>query len=252
MKDFLIGHRGEPVTWPENSLAGYEAILQAGAGYIETDVQLTADGIPILSHDPSLLRVTGKNVIIAKTEYATLRDIPAGYQERFGDKYRHYRVARLDDFVTLLENWPGTTAFVEVKHGSLVSHGVARVVDTVMRTIEPVMKQCVLISFDYEALVYCRDHYKIPIGWVLPEWSEANHTGAVKLAPEYLFCNYKRLPPATEPLWQGPWQWALYTINDADMARAHLDRGVQLIETNIIRQIMSASRTDDTKNPEHS
>ena len=241
MKDFLIGHRGEPVSWPENSLAGFSAILQAGARYLETDVQLTADGVPILSHDASLLRVSGKDIAITETEYATLSDIPAGYQERFDDKYQHYRIARLDEFVTLLGQWPGTTAFVEIKHGSLVAHGYACVVDTVMQTIRPVEKQCVLISFEYDALVYCRDHYNLPIGWVLPEWSKANHVSAIELAPEYLFCNRKRLPADTEPLWQGPWQWAVYTINDAGEARAQLDRGIQLVETNVIRQLMPAS-----------
>ena len=45
MRDILIGHRGEPESWPENSLAGYRAILEAGARYIETDVQITADGV---------------------------------------------------------------------------------------------------------------------------------------------------------------------------------------------------------------
>ena len=64
MIDILIAHRGEPETWPENSLAGYREVLRAGARYIETDVQITADGIPILSHDPSLLKITDRNQII--------------------------------------------------------------------------------------------------------------------------------------------------------------------------------------------
>ena len=31
MKDILIAHRGEPENWPENSLPGYQAVLEAGA-----------------------------------------------------------------------------------------------------------------------------------------------------------------------------------------------------------------------------
>lgn len=248
MKNFLIGHRGEPDSWPENSLAGFSAVLQAGAKYIETDVQLTADGILILSHDPSLLKVTGKDIVVSETEYAEISSIPAGYQERFGNQYRDFRVARLDELVALLEQWPGTTVFVEVKHASLVAHGQARVVDSVMQTIQPVVKQCVLISFDYDALVYCRQHHDIAVGWVLPEWSTENHANAEELAPEYLFCNHERLPADTAAIWQGPWQWAVYTVNDADAARALLNRGMQLVETNIIRQLMSAN---NTTNPSH-
>ena len=242
MKDVLIGHRGEPDTWPENSLAGFEAVLSAGARYIETDVQLTADSVPVLSHDPSLLRVTGQDVVITATQYQTVRTIPAGYQERFGDKYQDFRIARLDEFVGLLQQWPRAKAFVEIKQASIIAHGKTRVVDTVMNAIKPVETQCMLISFDYDVLVYTRQHYPIPIGWVLPEWSATNQSRAVELSPEYLFSNRKRLPAAPEPLWQGPWQWVIYTINNAVEVNAYLERGSHLIETNAIRQLMSATR----------
>ena len=242
MKDVLIGHRGEPDSWPENSLAGFEAVLSAGAHYIETDVQLTADSVPVLSHDPSLLRVTGQDVVITATQYEAVRAIPAGYQEHFGNRYPDYRIARLDEFVDLLQQWPRAKAFVELKQASIIAHGKARVVDTVMNTIKPVATQCMLISFDYGALVYSQQHYRIPIGWVLPEWSAANQSRAVELSPEYLFCNRKRLPAESEPLWQGPWQWVIYTINSAREANVYLERGSHLIETNAIRQLMSAAR----------
>jgi len=247
MKDVLIGHRGEPDSWPENSLAGFEAVLSAGARYIETDVQLTADSVPVLSHDPSLLRVTGQDVVITATQYETIRTIPAGYQERFGDKYQDFRITRLDKFVGLLQQWPRAKAFVEIKHASIIAHGRAHVVDTVMNAIRPVATQCMLISFDYDALVYTRKHYRIPIGWVLPEWSAANQSRAVELGPEYLFCNRKRLPADSEPLWQGPWQWVIYTINNAVEVNAYLERGSHLIETNAIRQLMSAARNGEPR-----
>ena len=76
MKSVLIGHRGEPDNWPENSLAGFKAVLAAGASYIETDVQLTADGIPVLSHDPGLLRVTGQDIVIPRNAIRNNRVYP--------------------------------------------------------------------------------------------------------------------------------------------------------------------------------
>ena len=64
MKSVLIGHRGEPGTWPENSLLGFQSVLEAGACYIETDIQITADGIAVLSHDPSALKICGKETLM--------------------------------------------------------------------------------------------------------------------------------------------------------------------------------------------
>ena len=247
MRSLLIGHRGEPDNWPENSLAGFEAVLAAGASYIETDIQLTADAIPVLSHDPNLLRITGQDIVIPEVPYVMIKSIPAGYAERFGNKYQALRIARLDNFVELLKQWPLAKAFVEIKHDSIATHGQSQVIDTVMKTIRPVATQCILISFDYQALVYTREHYSIPIGWVLPEWSGGNRSLAKKLNPEYLFCNRKRLPPKSETLWQGPWQWAAYTINDAGEAKSCLQRGMHLIETNVIRQLMSSSEPENTE-----
>lgn len=52
---FLIqGHRGARGVRPENALPSFEAALDAGATSLETDVHLTADGVPVLVHDPRL------------------------------------------------------------------------------------------------------------------------------------------------------------------------------------------------------
>jgi glycerophosphoryl diester phosphodiesterase len=123
MTPVLIAHRGEPVSFPENSIAGYEAVLQAGANWIETDVQITADGVPVLCHDPSLLKLTGHDLNINTTVYADMQDLPAGYPDRFGDRFSQLRISRLDEFARLLSQWPQARAFVELKQPSLMEPG---------------------------------------------------------------------------------------------------------------------------------
>ena len=239
MKSILIGHRGEPDSWPENSLLGFQSVLEAGAHLIETDVQITADGIAILSHDSSVARMTGRDLQITVTDYKTLRALAAGYPERFGDQYSNLHLTRLDELVELLQQWPDARAFIEIKQASIDAHGIHKVVETVLNLITPVLQQCILISFDYDTLVQARQHCQLPIGWVLSEWSSDSKDHAMKLAPEYLFCNRKRLPADTVPLWQGPWQWVVYTVNTASEVAPFLARGIQLIETNIIRQLLA-------------
>ena len=137
MKSVLIGHRGEPFNWPENSLPGFQAALQAGACLLETDVQITADGIAVLSHDPSTLKITGSDLQITASDYETLRVLPAGYPDRFGDRYRDLRIARLDEFVALLQQWPDARAFIEIKEASISAHGIPMVVDCRPRYHQP-------------------------------------------------------------------------------------------------------------------
>jgi glycerophosphoryl diester phosphodiesterase len=50
----LQGHRGARGLLPENTLASFQRALQEGADTLELDVMLTADGVPVVSHDPAL------------------------------------------------------------------------------------------------------------------------------------------------------------------------------------------------------
>ena len=238
MNSVLIAHRGEPVTRPENSLAGFELVLGAGARFIETDVQITADGVPVLSHDPSLLKITGRDLVITETAYRDVAALPAGYPERFGAAFAHLRITRLAEFARLLRRWPEACAFVELKHASLTAFGTERVVGIVLETLADVLGQCTLISFGDQALHYCRKACRLPLGWVLPEWSQATRDRALELAPEYLFCNRTRLPSEPAPLWEGPWRWVVYPLNEPDAIRHMLARGAQLVETDNISTLL--------------
>ncbi|MDT0457237.1 LamG-like jellyroll fold domain-containing protein [Streptomyces sp. DSM 41527] len=53
-----IGHRGAPEIAPENTLASLEAAADRGADRVETDVQFTKDGRPVIMHDATVDRTT--------------------------------------------------------------------------------------------------------------------------------------------------------------------------------------------------
>ncbi len=50
----LQAHRGCRGLLPENTLAGFEHALRLGVTTLELDVAITADGVPVISHDPAL------------------------------------------------------------------------------------------------------------------------------------------------------------------------------------------------------
>ncbi|NEK56271.1 glycerophosphodiester phosphodiesterase [Geodermatophilus sabuli] len=82
----VIGHRGTPTCplHPENTVAAVRAALEAGADGVEVDVQATADGVLVLSHDRDLGRVLGTGAgtgpVVARTPSVTLGalDLPNG------------------------------------------------------------------------------------------------------------------------------------------------------------------------------
>lgn len=50
----LQGHRGARGLAPENTLAGFARALAIGVTTLETDIAISADGVPVISHDPAL------------------------------------------------------------------------------------------------------------------------------------------------------------------------------------------------------
>lgn len=49
----------------ENTLYAFELALKAGADYLESDIQVTSDGVPVLFHDADLKRLLGKSTSIS-------------------------------------------------------------------------------------------------------------------------------------------------------------------------------------------
>lgn len=79
----ILAHRGLALGVPENTLAAFDKAIAAGAAYIETDVNATADGIAVAVHDPTLDRVAGRADRIADLTLAELREVDLGGGARF-------------------------------------------------------------------------------------------------------------------------------------------------------------------------
>jgi glycerophosphoryl diester phosphodiesterase len=85
-----FGHRGARAHAAENTLAGFELALKLGATGLESDVWVTADGIPVLDHDGVVRRSLGKNRPIGELQRSALpAHIPSLLEliERCGSDY---------------------------------------------------------------------------------------------------------------------------------------------------------------------
>lgn len=74
----VFAHRGLALEAPENTLLAFLKALSAGATHIETDVHASLDGVAVVSHDPGLVHLTGRNVLIEQLTMAELRRINLG------------------------------------------------------------------------------------------------------------------------------------------------------------------------------
>ena len=57
----VIGHRGAAAVAPENTMPSFQAAWATGVGWVEADVQPTADDVLVLIHDDDLDRTTRRD-----------------------------------------------------------------------------------------------------------------------------------------------------------------------------------------------
>lgn len=78
---FVIAHAACKGHAPENTLAGVRAALELGVDGMEVDVHATADGVPILIHDPMADRTTDGQGDVTKMTLAQVKKLDAGARQ---------------------------------------------------------------------------------------------------------------------------------------------------------------------------
>lgn len=222
----LVGHRGHPAGYSENSIAGLQSAVQAGARFVEIDLQCSADRTLWLFHDPKLLRLTGRTGAIESMTDAQLAKLrllapPGGRTEP---------LARLSDFATWLATTPPDLfAFVEVKPEVVARLGTSAALAAVRAGLGSTVERCAIISFAFELLAETRAQSAIPIAPILEHWAQSESEELIALQPEWVFVNQELVPPGPFP--QADWGWIVYETVDPMVAHDFLQRGAQLVET---------------------
>lgn len=96
----VIGHRGACGYAPENTLPSIRTAADLGVKWVELDVKLTRDNIPVIFHDEELERTTGAIGLMAETDYADIRGLDAGGW--YGESFIGTRIPTLEDAVEVL------------------------------------------------------------------------------------------------------------------------------------------------------
>jgi glycerophosphoryl diester phosphodiesterase len=111
----IFAHRGLALDVPENSLAAFNAALEAGADYLETDVQSSRDGEAIICHDADLSRWAGRSERVDQLTAAELTAIDLGGGER------------IVTLATALARFPSARFNIDVKDKAAVPATIAAI-----------------------------------------------------------------------------------------------------------------------------
>jgi glycerophosphoryl diester phosphodiesterase len=230
-----VAHRGNAAELPPNTLPAFESALALGIGQLALDVQLAADAVPMVVREAELRRPgAARDASLLDRTAGELARLEVAERERFGDRHAGVCVPRLADLVPLLQSRPEATLFVTLQRASLARHGHRRVVRAVLEALEPVRRQCVLVSREFAAVVEARREGAGRVGWILAGLDAHAQLKCEALQPQFLCIEAARLPATGRP-WLGPWQWAVLDVMTPPEALDFARRGLSWIHTPRVR-----------------
>ncbi|OKP80670.1 glycerophosphodiester phosphodiesterase [Paenibacillus helianthi] len=148
MKNMCVAHRGFSGKAPENTLAAIRmAIALPFVRWMEIDVQLTRDGVPVVIHDFSLDRTTNGHGKVKNMDYEHVRRLDAGSWK--GRAFRGERVPSLEEVLQLASG--RLRLNIELKTSGDMYPGLEKAVIDLVNT-HGMRDEVVLTSFDAGSL----------------------------------------------------------------------------------------------------
>lgn len=147
-----IGHRGASAYYPENTMVSFRAASEMKADFIELDVQLTKDGIPVVIHDVTVNRTTNGRGDVARLTYNEIRQLDAG--SWFSREFIGEKIPRLEEVLEFAQN--NINLNIEIKANPKSKPGA-----TEAKTLELVQKydmisEVLFSSFNVDSLKLLR------------------------------------------------------------------------------------------------
>jgi glycerophosphoryl diester phosphodiesterase len=116
-----IAHRGSRLLWPENTMEAFSRAVSLGYRHLETDLHVSADGVVVCIHDPTVDRTTESAGPVVSLTYDDLSALDAGFRHRGPDGHvfrgMGLRVPTLEELVV---SFPDVCVVVDLKSEGVV------------------------------------------------------------------------------------------------------------------------------------
>lgn len=99
-----MAHRGSMLLWPENTMTAFQEAVDLGYRYLETDLQISRDGVLVTFHDDTLDRTTEGTGLVSDYSLEELQELDAGYRFQLDGDYPYrscgVRIPTLEELAT--------------------------------------------------------------------------------------------------------------------------------------------------------
>ena len=137
----IFAHRGGSIEAPENTLEAFQYALDLGCEYIETDVQLSKDGIPYIFHDDDLKRIPGVDKNFGDLWSSEISNLKI---------FNSYSIPTLKE---CLEQFPNTKFNIDLKTDAVMEPALNE-----MKKMNAMHRICIA-SFSDERLNFTRQNF---------------------------------------------------------------------------------------------
>jgi len=153
LSDILCAHRGASGNFPENTRLAFEKAKESGVKWIETDLNMLADGVFIIFHDDQLGRTTTGSDLISNLVFDEVRGLDVGAWK--GDEFKGEKIPTFTEIL----NWQEKNCMninYEIKCVSSDPHLVAANLFKVLG--EKKANNIIISSFSIDIIFECRKY----------------------------------------------------------------------------------------------
>jgi len=148
----IVGHRGMPGTYPENTLEGSLYAIEAGADIVENDIYITRDGVIVAMHDGDISRTTNG---AGNVEDFTLEELKA-FEVDTHPAYSGWKIPTLEEyFIEWKKLGKDKQLFIEIKSGK------SELIDEFVRLVKEydIADQVSVITFSQDQILRLREAF---------------------------------------------------------------------------------------------
>lgn len=224
-KPILISHRGANLLAPENTLSAFDLAYQMGAAWVECDVVLTEDSVPVLLHDRDLWRTARLHANIDNLTYDALQNYNVGAY--FAKTKIQATAPKLEALLELALQY-GRGVNIEIKP-ALPEYAEATA-ECAWKIMRPYLDRIPILvsSFELDSLLwYKQNAYGVHLGYLMSSWQtdwkeKALHLKATSIHCDEKILNQKRLSLLTE----SQYSILAYTVNSVARAEELFANGI--------------------------
>lgn len=150
----VISHRGANREAPQNTLPAFKKSIEIGVDGFETDIHLTADGVPVICHNYTIDETSDGHGNVKEMTFEQLRTHDFG--SYFHEKFKGTTLPSLEEFLSLCETADIEIMNIEIKpplDGNMEI--VAKTIDAVKA--HGLFDKLLISSFDANVLVECKN-----------------------------------------------------------------------------------------------